>query len=91
MDTAKTFEAVLRDAGVGRLRLDQVVKLYHRTFPADAMRADMRQRLHDVLMNMIDTGVVSVPEDGAALENDPLGLPQAVEIAEPFPVPSTIN
>jgi hypothetical protein len=75
------FEAALRDLGLRRLRLDQVVGVYHMTFPADALRADMRQRLHDAIVELMRGGAVSLPEGDDLSHEDPHSLPQALEIA----------
>ena len=74
------FEAALRDVGLKRLRLDQVVGVYHMTFPVDALRADMRQRLHDAILELMQGGVVSVPDGDDLIHEDRLSLPQALEI-----------
>lgn len=79
VDTTRIFEAALRETGVARLRLDQVVTVYHKTFPAEAMRPDMRQRLRDQLLDMVEAGVL-IPE-GEGFTDGPLGLPQAVELS----------
>ena len=77
------FEAALRDVGLARLRLDQVVEVYHKTFPTDALRADMRQRLHDAIVELMQDGAVSVPEGDELTHEDRLSLPQVLEIAHP--------
>jgi hypothetical protein len=78
--THREFEAALRAVGAVKLRLNQVVQVYHKTFPTDAMRPDMRQRLHDTLMVLIQSGAVRVDESEHHLSSDPLGLPQAIEM-----------
>lgn len=75
------FETALRDVGLARLRLDQVVEVYHKTFPSDALRADMRHQLHDAIVELMQGGVVSVPEGDDLTYEDGLSLPQALEIA----------
>lgn len=80
-DSASTiFEAALRGAGLQRMRLDQVVTAYHKAFPEHAMRPDMRQCLHDAIIELVQAGVVSVPEGDGVIGDDPLSLPHAVEM-----------
>ena len=87
--TQQSFEEALRDLGVPRLRLDQVVNAYHRAFPANAMRPDMRERLHDALLQLINEGVITVSTQDGAFGDDPLGLPRAIEFTdESFSLPS---
>ena len=75
------FETALRDFGLARLRLDQVVEVFHKTFPSDALCADMRQRLHDAIVELMQGGVVSVPEGDDLTHEDRLSLPQTLEIS----------
>lgn len=81
--TSEAFEAALREVGLQRLRLDQVVTAYQRTFPQDAMRADMRRRLHDAILDLVQIGAVSVPHGDGLIDEDPMSLPQAVEMMTP--------
>ena len=80
------FEDALRAIGLPRLRLDQVVTAYHKAFPANAMRPDMRERLHDALLHLVQEGVitVSVDEDGGpdGLGSDPNGLPRTIVLSD---------
>lgn len=80
--TTVTFEQALREAGTSKMLLNQVVMIYQRTFPADAMRPDMRARLHDAIIELARTGVVSLIEEPDAVAGDPLGLPHAIEFAD---------
>jgi len=59
----KQFENALHQVGEVRLRLDQIIAVYTRTFPSEAMRPDMRHRLHDALFDLSDCGVIHIPED----------------------------
>lgn len=77
------FEIALCNVGLKRLRLDQVVEVYHKTFPTRALRADMRQRLHDAIVELMQGDAVSVPEGDDLTHEDRLSLPQALEIANP--------
>ncbi|MCR4377849.1 MAG: hypothetical protein NUV50_07120 [Rhodospirillales bacterium] len=77
------FETALRDLGLKRLRLDQVVEVYHKTFPTHALCADMRQRLHDAIVELTQGDAVSVPEGDDLTHEDRLSLPQTLEIANP--------
>lgn len=74
------FEAALRNVGVQRLRLDQVVTVYHKAFPAEAMRADMRQRLHDAIVTLLRDGAITIPDGIDPMDDDPTSLPLAVEL-----------
>lgn len=83
--TSKIFELALRDLGLPRVRLDQFVTVYHKAFPTEAMHPDMRQHLHDAIIDLVQSGAVTVPQGGeprdeAVLADDPLSLPQALEI-----------
>jgi len=78
--TAQTFEAALRDAGEPKMLLNKIVMIYQRAFPANAMRADMRARLHDAICELARTGAINLIEEDDAVEGDPLGLPHAIEI-----------
>lgn len=78
--TMNQFEAALRDSGLPRLRLDQIVTIYHKTFPAEAMRPDMRQCLRNQIVDMIDAGLVIV--EGGEMGEDPLSLPQAIALPQ---------
>ena len=78
--TAQTFEAALRDAGASKMLLNQVVMIYQRAFPANAMRPDMRARLHDAIIELAQAGVINVIEEDDAVAGDPLGLPHAIDI-----------
>lgn len=80
--TAQTFESALRDAGAPKLLLHQVVMIYQRTFPANAMRPDMRARLHDALLHLADIGIVNWVEENDEVEGDPLSLPHAIEFED---------
>lgn len=80
--TAQTFEAALRDAGAPKMFLNQVVMIYQRAFPSDAMRPDMRARLHDAILHLADLGVVNLIEEDDAVEGDPLSLPHAIEFSD---------
>lgn len=83
------FKEALRELGVPRLRLDQVVNAYHRAFPAIAMRPDMRERLHDALLQLINEGVITVSTQDGPFGDDPLGLPRAIEFTdEDFSLPN---
>lgn len=75
----KAFEAALRDLGGPRLRLAQVVRAYQQTFPADAMRPDMRQRLHDAILELCQAGIIVLPDEEVA-EAQTVTLPSAIEI-----------
>lgn len=76
------FESALRELGSPRLRLDQVVKAYHTAFPANAMRADMRDLLHEALLHLVQDGAITVSSEDGGIGNDPTGLPQAIELSE---------
>lgn len=78
----KAFEDALRDVGVPRLRLDQVVNTYHRTFPSAAMQPDMRERLHEALLLMIENGVITISTQDGGFGDDPLDLPRAIELTD---------
>lgn len=79
-DTAKVFEAALRDLGISRLRLDQVVMAYQKAFPSDSMRPDMRERLHEAIVGLRDSGVINIPE-GDSNDSQATVLPTIVEIS----------
>lgn len=78
--TSKTFEAALRDLGMSRLRLDQVVMAYQRAFPADSMRADMRERLHEAIIELCRSGVINIPGEEVN-EGVNVSLPTVIEIS----------
>lgn len=85
MDAAKTdmmkiFEAVLRDAGGSRLCLDEVVKAYQLAFPSEAMRPDMRARLHDAIVELSRCGVISIDEETYD-ESESKALPDMIEMS----------
>ena len=86
--TAQAFEAALRAASAPRLLLNQVVMIYQRTFPANAMRPDMRARLHDAILHLADLGIVNLIEQDDAVEGDPLSLPHAIEFSDAAASPS---
>ena len=57
-----------------------LLKPLARAFPANAMRPDMRARLHDAISELARTGAINLIEEDDAVEGDPLGLPHAIEI-----------
>ena len=81
---AVLFEAALRDLGLARVRLDQVVTTYHKTFPTEAMRPDMRQRLHDHLLVLVESGAVVFErkEEDGNFADDPDALPGAIKLID---------
>ncbi|HEY9079164.1 hypothetical protein [Magnetovibrio sp.] len=76
----KIFEAVLRDVGGSRLELDQVVKAYQQAFPSEAMRPDMRVRLHDAIVELSRQGVISIDEETYD-EAESRALPEVIEMS----------
>jgi len=76
----KIFEAALRDAGGSRLCLDQVVKAYQQAFPSEAMRPDMRARLHDAIVELCRCGVISIDEETYD-ESESKALPDMIEMS----------
>lgn len=80
--TAITFEAALRDAGSAKLFLNQIVMIYQRAFPANAMRPDMRARLHDAILHLEGNGVVNLVAQADAVAGDPLSLPHSIEFTD---------
>lgn len=81
-ETQNAFAEALKELGVPRLRLDQVVTAYHRAFPGNAMRPDMRERLHEALLHLIREGVITVSTQDGGFGDDPLGLPRAIELTD---------
>ena len=82
-DTAemvKIFEAALRDVGGSRLCLKQVAKAYQLAFPSEAMRPDMRARLHDAIVELSRCGVISIDEDTYD-ESESKALPEVIEMS----------
>ncbi|MBL4615073.1 MAG: hypothetical protein JKY27_09395 [Magnetovibrio sp.] len=79
--SSKAFEAALRDMGISRLRLDQVVMAYQRAFPADSLSPDMREHLHDAIAELCRTGVVSIPNEKKVNETQASTLPTVIEMS----------
>lgn len=82
MVTGQVFTAALRELGVVRLRLDQIITAYHNAFPHDVGHPDMRQRLHRAIAELVEAGTVMVPHGDGPTDNDPFGLPQALELRD---------
>jgi len=80
VETCKLFEAALRDLGASRLRIDQVVMVYQKTFPSEAMRPDMRERLHAAITELCNNGVLNIPE-GNRNDVQSTVLPTIVEMS----------
>ncbi len=80
IEMMKIFEAALRDAGGSRLCLDQVVKAYQQAFPSEAMRPDMRARLHDAIVELSRCGVISIDEETYD-ESESKALPDMIEMS----------
>ncbi len=76
---SKVFEAALRDIGGNRLRLEQVIRAYQQAFPADAMKPDMRKRLHDAIIALSEAGVLTIPEGSVDIYQDET-LPKVIEM-----------
>ncbi|MEG3617542.1 hypothetical protein V5T82_03645 [Magnetovibrio sp. PR-2] len=76
---SQTFLDILRDMGGPRLNLEQVLRAYQLAFPADTMKPDMRNRLHDAIYTLVNAGILSIPEGSLdCYQNQE--LPKIVEI-----------
>ena len=91
---SKAFLDALRQMGSARLNLEQVLRAFQLAFPAEAMKPDMRKRLHDAIDALVDAGVLRIPE-GCLDSYQNEELPKIVDIAsEPnvfFEGPDTIQ
>lgn len=74
------FEAALRSIGGSRLRLDQVVKAFQLAFPAATMQPDMRQQLRDAILDLSQSGVLTL-SDEMHDDNQVVALPMSVEMS----------
>lgn len=78
--STKAFEAGLRELGTPTVRLEQIVRVYQQAFPHDAMRPDMRQRLHSAIVSLCESGAISIPDCDVVRCQD-LELPSIVEMS----------
>ena len=78
----QVFEIALRELGIPRLRMDQLVMAYQRAFPTAAMQPDMRQQIHDAVLALVSAGVLRIPEtDETQYDDNPITLPHVVEMS----------
>jgi hypothetical protein len=74
------FEAALRAIGGSHLRLEQVVEAFQVAFPAATMQADMRQQLHDAILHLSQSGVLTLSTETHD-DNHTISLPSSVEMS----------
>lgn len=74
------FEAALRSVGGPHLRLEQVIEAFQVAFPAATMQADMRQQLHDAIMELSQSGVLTLSAETHD-DNHTVSLPSFVEMS----------
>jgi len=83
--SAQAFASGLRELSMPRVRLDQVVKVFHHAFPSETMRPDMRGLVHDAIEHLCRDGAITVPHGqcGGVCDDCPRDLlPGVIELSE---------
>lgn len=92
--SCSAFEAALRNVGGPHLSLEQVVEAFQLAFPAATMQADMRQKLHDAILELSQSGVLTLSTETHD-DNHTISLPSFVEMSANInfhePVSNSLN